>query len=190
MNHILFLLTAAFCFPSITVAKIIEASSPDKKNVITIETDNQVSYSLSRNGTKILDTCPLSLTVGTGKCRKITRKSVLEKVEFIVPRKYKETVDNYNQVELIYKDYKIEFRIYNDGVAYRFVSTANNKQPVKKESVSFRFGQDHTSYTLLTDQLQNWFEQDYTVKPINALPKDSFSVAPVMVEVDIQSIIS
>ena len=189
MNHILFLLTAAFCFPSITVAKIIEAGSPDKKNVITIETDNQVSCSLSRNGTKILDTCPLSLTVGndtwgTDKCRKITRKSVSEKVEFIVPRKYKETVDNYNQVELIYKDYKIEFRIYNDGVAYRFVSTANNKQPVKKESVSFRFGQDHTSYTLLTDQLQNWFEQDYTVKPINALPKDSFSVAPVMVEVD------
>ena len=189
MNHILFLLTAAFCFPSITVAKIIEAGSPDKKNVITIETDNQVNYSLSRNGTKILDTCPLSLTVGndtwgTDKCRKITRKSVSEKVEFIVPRKYKETVDNYNQVELIYKDYKIEFRIYNDGVAYRFVSTANNKQPVKKESVSFRFGQDHTSYTLLTDQLQNWFEQDYTVKPINALPKDSFSVAPVMVEID------
>ena len=107
MNHILFLLTAAFCFPSITVAKIIEAGSPDKKNVITIETDNQVSYSLSRNGTKILDTCPLSLTVGndtwgTDKCRKITRKSVSEKVEFIVPRKYKETVDNYNQVELIY----------------------------------------------------------------------------------------
>lgn len=121
MNHILFLLTAAFCFPSITVAKIIEAGSPDKKNVITIETDNQVNYSLSRNGTKILDTCPLSLTVGndtwgTDKCRKITRKSVSEKVEFIVPRKYKETVDNYNQVELIYKDYKIEFRIYNDGV--------------------------------------------------------------------------
>lgn len=84
MNHILFLLTAAFCFPSITVAKIIEAGSPDKKNVITIETDNQVNYSLSRNGTKILDTCPLSLTVGndtwgTDKCRKITRKSVSEK---------------------------------------------------------------------------------------------------------------
>ena len=102
-------------------AKIIEAGSPDKKNVITIETDNQVSYSLSRNGTKILDTCPLSLTVGndtwgTDKCRKVTRKSVSEKVEFIVPRKYKETVDNYNQVELIYKDYKIEFRIYNDGL--------------------------------------------------------------------------
>ena len=54
MNHILFLLTAAFCFPSITVAKIIEAGSPDKKNVITIETDNQVSYSLSRNEQRFL----------------------------------------------------------------------------------------------------------------------------------------
>ena len=47
INYILFLLTAAFCYPSITVAKIIEAGSPDKKNVITIETDNQVSYSKS-----------------------------------------------------------------------------------------------------------------------------------------------
>ena len=88
INYILFLLTAAFCYPSITVAKIIEAGSPDKKNVITIETDNQVSYSLSRNGTKILDTCPLSLTVGndtwgTDKCRKAIYEAALKLFRYL-----------------------------------------------------------------------------------------------------------
>ena len=36
---------------------------------------------------------------------------------------------------------------------------------------------------MLTNQLQNWFEQNYTISPISKLPRDSFSVAPVMVEV-------
>lgn len=188
-KYFLLLLLAAFCYPSILIGRTIEVTSPDGKNLITIGTENQVTYSISRNGTSILSTSPLSLTVGDKKwgtdkkCNKIKRKTVSGKATFIVPRKYKETADNYNQVELIYKDYKIEFRAYNDGVAYRFVSTASNKQPVKEESIAYCFKEDHNTYTLLTDQLQNWFEQDYTKKPFSTLPSDSFSVAPVLVEV-------
>lgn len=171
-------------------AKPIEVKSPDGKNKAVIETDGKVTYSFFRDGTQILTNSPLSLTVGDRiwgedkKCGKIERRSVSEPVTFIVPRKYKETLNNYNQVLLNYKGYKIEFRVYNDGVAYRFISTAENTNPVKGEQVQYSFTQDHLSYTLLTDQLQNWFEQDYTVKNINALPRDSFSVAPVMVQVD------
>lgn len=171
-------------------AKPIEVKSPDGKNKAVIETDGKVTYSFFRDGTQILTNSPLSLTVGDRiwgedkKCGKIERRSVSEPVTFIVPRKYKETLNNYNQVLLNYKGYKIEFRVYNDGVAYRFISTAENTNPAKGEQVQYSFTQDHLSYTLLTDQLQNWFEQDYTVKNINALPRDSFSVAPVMVQVD------
>lgn len=171
-------------------AKPIEVKSPDGKNRAVIETDGKVTYSFFREETQILTNSPLSLTVGDQiwgedkKCGKIERKSVSEPVRFIVPRKYKETLNNYNQVLLNYKEYKIEFRVYNDGVAYRFISTTENADPVKGELVQYSFTRDHLSYTLLTDQLQNWFEQDYTVKNINALPRDSFSVAPVMVKVD------
>lgn len=171
-------------------AKPIEVRSPDGKNKAVIETDGKVSYSFFRKDTQILTNSPLSLTVGNQvwgedkKCGKIERKSISEAVTFIVPRKYKETLNNYNQVSLNYKGYKIEFRVYNDGVAYRFISTTENASPVKEEQVQYSFTQDYLSYTLLTDQLQNWFEQDYTVKNINVLPRDSFSVAPVMVQVD------
>lgn len=172
------------------VAKPIDVSSPDGKNKVVIETDCKVTYSVFREGTQIMANSPLSLTVGDRvwgedkKCGKIERKSVSEPVHFIVPRKYREILDNYNQVVINYKGYKIEFRVYNEGVAYRFISTSGNTDPVKGEQVQYRFTQDHVTYTLLTDQLQNWFEQDYTVKNINALPRDSFSVAPVMVKVN------
>lgn len=175
---------------ALAYAKPIEVKSPDGKNKAVIETDGKVTYSFFREETQILTNSPLSLTVGNQvwgedkKCGKVERKSISESVNFIVPRKYKETLNNYNQVLLNYKGYKIEFRVYNDGVAYRFISTTENPYPVKDEQIQYSFAQDHLSYTLLTDQLQNWFEQDYTVKNINTLPRDSFSVAPVMVQVD------
>lgn len=187
MRNLIFILF--LCSLSL-VAKPVDIISPEGKNKVVIETDGKVTYSVFRDGVQILANSPLSLTVGDRiwgedkKCGKIEKKSVSEPVRFVVPRKYKETLNSYNQIVLNYKGYKIEFRVYNDGVAYRFISTAENNNPVKGEQVQYRFTQDHISYTLLTDQLQNWFEQDYTVKNINALPRDSFSVAPVMVEVD------
>lgn len=170
-------------------AKPVTVLSPDGKNKVVIESDGKVRYSVSRNGTQILSSSPLSLTVGRRvwgqdkKCRKVEQKQVTENVEFAVPRKYRTTTNLYNLATLIFNDYKIEFRVYNDGVAYRFVSTSDNKEAVMDEQVRYCFEQDYKSYTLLTDQLQNWFEQDYTIRNINALPRDSFSVAPVMVEV-------
>jgi len=171
-------------------ASSVELLSPDGTNQVVIHSDNKVTYSVLRRGVTILENASLSLTVGNQvwgegkKCRKVERRSVSQSTSFIVPRKYREVKDEYNQVVLHYTGYQIEFRAYNDGVAYRFISTTENKQPVNDESVNYAFSGDYWSYTLLTDQLQNWFEQNYTIKKVNDLPRDSFSVAPVMVEVD------
>lgn len=168
----------------------IEATSPDERNKIFINTKDGISYSIFRNNTRILDHSSLSLTVGKevwGKdtdCNKVERKTISETVAFPVPRKFRETIHAYNLIILHYKKYNVEFRVYNEGVAYRFVSTANNESPVQSEQVQYNFGKDYTTYTLLTDQLQNWFEQTYSVMPISKLPSDSFSVAPIMIEVD------
>lgn len=170
-------------------ARTIEATSPDGTNKLTIDTGKELKYSVVRNGITILQDATLALTVGDevwGKnenCRKVDRKRSAGVVDFIVPRKYNQTRDEYTQLNLHYRKYKVEFRLYNDGVAYRFVSTTDNGKPVMDEEVNYRFDGNYTSYTLLTNELQNWFEQDYTVRAINALPKDSFSVAPVMVDV-------
>lgn len=175
--------------PSFISAKQIELFSPDGKNQIKVETEKKVTYSVLRNGHSILAQSPLTMTVGKKvwgedqKPQKIERKSIQKEITFDVPRKFKTGKDNYNELILKYKDYNVEFRAYNDGVAYRFVSTSENISSVNSETVQFKFNNNYVSYTLLTNKLQNWYEESYTIKPINSLPRDSFSIAPVMVEV-------
>ncbi|MDR0507785.1 MAG: glycoside hydrolase family 97 catalytic domain-containing protein [Dysgonamonadaceae bacterium] len=168
--------------------KPVEIASPDGKNKVIITTGKQVSYSVFRNGETILTDSRLTLTAGNHtwgkdtKPSKIERRQVNDAVQFTVPRKYRSTQNHYNEVSLQYEGYRIEFRVYDNGVAYRFVSLTDNPAAVKNELVEYRFDKDYNSYTLLTNKLENWYEENYTVKPLESLPRDSFSIIPVMVE--------
>ena len=171
-----------------TFAKVIKLQSPDTKNEVEVNTTDQISYSVKRNGVIILSPSLLSMKVGSklwggeNHPSKITTKSFNEKTDFVVPRKFKSIQDCYNQLLLEYKDYSIEFRAYNDGVAYRFIGNSTKISTIGEEKVQYNFDQNYLTYTLLTNKLQNWYEENYTIKPFSKLPKDSFSIAPVMVD--------
>ncbi len=176
-----------FCLlPMVVLSKSLELISPDGKNKVILATDKQVTYSVERNGDVILTASELTLKAGNniwgvGRPVKIEYSSQSEDVTFIVPRKYKHVKNEYNQLLLRYKDHSIEFRAYNDGVAYRFIGKNKKSAPVN-ENVIFNFDSDYLTYTLLTNKLQNWYEENYTIKPFSQLPKDSFSIVPVMVD--------
>ncbi|MCU6167888.1 glycoside hydrolase family 97 N-terminal domain-containing protein, partial [Enterobacter roggenkampii] len=51
--------------------------------------------------------------------------------------------DNYNELTLKFKgDYNIIFRAYNDGIAYRFVSTSKKPLVIENEQAEFNFPAD------------------------------------------------
>lgn len=57
------------------------------------------------------------------KLLKATSKSIQEELTPIVPLKYSTVSNNYNQLVLKFKgDYSVEFRAFNDGLAYRFIT--------------------------------------------------------------------
>lgn len=176
-----------FCL-TLMSGRSIDLTSPDGSNTVTIETGGpSVKYSLTRNGDLLLSGCEVSMTVGdavwgAGKCTAGKVRTVSETVDFTVQRKYPSLDVTYNTLTLKFKGYSIEFRAYDEGIAYRFVSTTDNQAPVKAEKAVFSFAGDWTSYTLLTDQLQNWFEFNYSHLKLSELPSDKFSLAPVMVE--------
>ena len=166
-------------------------SSPNGKNVVTIAgIGKKLNYSVTNNGEVVLAPSSFSVTVDGSewgkKIRpgKIIRKSVNESVSFVVPRKYKKCQNRYNEVVLCYKKYNIEFRAYDDGIAYRFVGKEDVTGEVNSEDICYNFDKDYSSYTLLTKNLQNWFEENYTIKNLGTLPQDSFSIIPAMVATD------
>lgn len=186
---VLAVLLSAFCISLSAVNKSVTLRSPDQKNVVEIQyAGNAFRYSLFREGTLIFTTEQISLKVGdklwTGldQTPKIVRKSVSSTVVPSVNRKMREIKEEYNQIVFSYSRYDLEFRSYNDGIAYRFVGKKDSVEEIGSEKSGFRFKEDCLSYTLLTKNLQNWFEENYTLRKLSDLPKDSLSIVPVMVE--------
>lgn len=167
--------------------KIYELKSPDGVNEITVNYDGiDLSYSLKRNGELQFSTLPLRMVVGDDvwgsgdKVRRVLHKSVHQTVNYIVPRKYRQVSDSYNSMILAFNVYDLEFRAYNDGVAYRFVGKKSVEAEINEAS-GYRFDKDYMSYSLLTQELQNWYEEDYTIAPISNLSKEKMSITPLMV---------
>ena len=189
-RFIVIMVSAILCFSAGAANLHIEnLMSPDGRNVVNVQfDDNAVYYEVFRDGVRISGLCALSMTVddetwGAGSMpRKITRDCISEEIRFIVPRKYDRITVMYNVLILHYKGYNIEFRAYNDGIAYRFSGTSDRIGEVVSERIEYVFDKSCMSYTLLTDELQNWYEEDYTVSALESLPKDRMSIIPVSVE--------
>ena len=167
-------------------ARSYELKSPDGRNVVRIEADGAVHYSLARDGQPVLDACHLTLTVdgdtwGTdARCRSARREAMEQIVEFPVARRARTMTDMYNKLVLRYKGYDIEFRAYDEGVAYRFVSQSPDADEVQAEGVQFNLAGNPMTYTQLTDRLQQWFEYNYTERKAADLPADSLIIPPML----------
>ena len=107
--------------------------------------------------------------------------------------------DQYNELILNCKDknikgkYKVIFRAYNDGVAYRFETDFKKPFKVAKETADFNFNEDYTAWIpyvnarkgdgdFIQQQFFNSFENTYTVTPLSKMESDHLAFLPVLVE--------
>ena len=120
----IFLIAFASC--TAVYAKDYTLTSPDKKNTIRITIDKTISWSVSRGAELLIKPSQMSLSLSDGKNAGISpevlksdMKSVNEAITAIVPVKNRLITNNYNEIKLTFKgNYAVEFRAYNDGVAY------------------------------------------------------------------------
>lgn len=116
------------------------------------------------------------------RCKSAKRSQVSRTADVMVPRRFKTVEDNYNGLSLKYKGYDIEFRAYDEGVAYRFVSTSPKADKVNADASVITLTGNPDTYTQLTDRLQQWFEYNYTERPLSRLPADSLVILPMLAD--------
>lgn len=152
MKKIYFLLII-FCFTLSLPAKTFSLKSPDNKITIDVSVTDKITYSVSHESDLLLEQSPISMTLTNGKSFGIEPrliKSGIEKInEFIQSPIYKRSrvPDIYNELTLKFRDdYQLVFRAYNDGVAYRFASTAKTPFEIQDEEATFNFPAGSTAY--------------------------------------------
>ena len=184
----------------ISAAKTYELKSPDGKIAVRVDAGTQaVTYSISRDGKELIAPSPLSLTLADGRVlgqkavvRKTSTKSVDETIE--APFYKRSTVDNkYNSLTLTFKgDYGVDFRAYDDGVAYRFVTSMKDEITVADELVDIRFPEDFRAYVPYVNPRKkeggiercyfNSFENTYTNQPVSEVAADHLAFLPILAD--------
>ena len=198
MKKVLF---AALCLLGTGVAeaqKSFSLESPDGKVKANVEVGDKITYEIEVDGRKVLSPSALSMSLSNGQEWGVNPKLASKKqmsVKGVVPSPFTrqtEMQDEYNQLTLSFKgDYAVEFRAYDNGVAYRFVSNVKKPFEVITEGVEYLFPQDYVcTVPYVRDfnaerpegQFRNSFENYYTTLPVSKLDSRRYSFLPLVVD--------
>lgn len=189
----------ALCSLVAQAQKQYQLASPDGKLQTNITIGKQLTYDITFHNQQILEASPLTMTLDNGevwgendKPSKASRKSVTGKIASPFYRA-SELTEQYNELTLQFKGFNVEFRAYDDGIAYRFVN--KNKKPfqVVNELVDYHFpydaeatvpyvrGRSDENYEA---QFFNSFENQYTIAKISELDKKRISFLPLIVTLE------
>ncbi|MBE6296351.1 MAG: glycoside hydrolase family 97 protein [Bacteroidales bacterium] len=144
-------------------------SSPDDKIKVTVSLADGITYDVHYGNELVLSGCRMSLDVNgkvlgsTPSLKSVNRKSVDRVKRPLLHLKYAEVPDRFNQMTLKMKGgYSIEFRAYDDGIAYRFVTDLGGKVEIDNEDISIFFPEETDLVLQQCDRFRTSYEERYT----------------------------
>lgn len=166
----------------------VELKSPDLNLIVKLDNlDSTVSFSVWSQKNKMISVSDVDLkfdgeSVFETKKYKLANSQVRETIKPEVPYKSKEISNEYNQLKLNFKNkLDIEFRVFNDGVAYRFITTTQREVEVN-ESATFSFENQSKFWASLTNTFQTSYEANYTILNSSEFPDYQKTYLPLLTE--------
>ena len=184
----------------ICAQKEFNLASPDGKLIANIDVDKQLSYNIQYKEKEVLSSSPLSITTTEGviwgknpHLLGTSRKSVNQMISSPFYRAA-ELNDNYNQLVLRFKNHwNVEFRAYNDGIAYRFIYSGKKTLQIAEEEIAYNFPIDGIAtvpYIKVGEdgdyesQFFNSFENVYTTERLSELNDQRMAFLPLVVDLN------
>lgn len=189
---------AAVAMAATVSAKDYSVKSPDGRIAVNVSAGASVEWSMAVDGRQIVTPSQISMTLSDGtlwggpaKVANVSRTSVDETLPAVLYRSA--TVkDCHNSLILRFKGgWSLEFRVFNDGAAYRFATDTGTPFTVRSEQAEINFASDFGVFApyvaMGTDgdydsQFFNSFENIYTETTLSGLNQDRLSFLPVMVD--------
>ena len=197
LSALLLLSTSAFAQVKFTL------QSPDKDITITIEVGEQLTYAVTHGNTCVLTPSPIGMKLGDGTMlgtKPIVKNAKTRSVnQTLASPLYKkaEIPEVYEELALTFKgNYKVIFRAYDTGVAYRIETNYYKPIIIENETADFNFDADYQAFIpyvlrragqegdLITQQFYNSFENTYTHIPLSQMDPEKLAFLPLLVELN------
>lgn len=167
-------------------AKTVSVISPNRQLKVDIQFDGGLQFNVVEGNHVIIDGCRLALTLSGETLgerpilKGIRRYQVSESIKREVPIKNAIVSNDANGVRLLMKDgWEVEFRAYDSGVAYRFVTARKGRVTVDDELMLLPFDPESKVTMSQCNSFRENYEQPYvhlkaadykTGSPMNYLP--------------------
>ena len=189
---ILFIFLGIFCFMKspILSAKTYEITSPDTKIKVRIEIGSTITYSIFVSSQEVLMPSTLSLEIDEQKVLgenpkvvNVQRRRIDETITPVVAEKRSTIKDFGNELVLTFEsNYKLVFRAYDDGVAYRFITNLRGDMHVFAENVLINFAKDYHIYFPEEESFLTHSERLYRYLKLSEISPNQMCSMPALVE--------
>jgi alpha-glucosidase len=173
-----------------------QIKSPDGNLRIVIAVGRELQYSIYFYNHPLLLQSAIDLTLQNGITlgknlivRKISIRRINDSITSPVPEKRKLIRNYYSEIRLDFKNgFAVQFRAFDDGAAYRLITTRTDSLKIMGETAKFRFSKNYPAYFPEVqkrndaDSFHTSFEEPYQHAKLDSIPVSTLCFSPVLVD--------
>lgn len=181
--------SSAWCLDTLSVC------SPSGNICVKIWMGKTLQYSIAFKNKRILDPSAIDMILENNKSfstnnsiKSVSIKKEKNQIVSPVPEKRKIIQDVYTELAIQFKQpYKIEFRVYDDGVAYRFLTQFKDSITIENEVAEFHFPGATAAYFPGihkrddADIFHTSYEELYPLRKLYSIATNEMAYTPVLV---------
>lgn len=170
--------------------KNVELSSPNGEIKVSVRLTDKIYYDVSCNDEILLKDNSLQLKLNgktLGEYPRLAgqkRNKVKEALVPVVPLKFSTINNEFNQLLLNFKgSYSVEFRAFNDGIAYRFITRQKGEIEVAGEDFSLQFPANYLLHLQQPGGFKTAYEEPYThIESPSWKSSDKMATLPILID--------
>jgi len=170
--------------------KSIQLASPDGGLSITIELSDKIYYTVSAGSNQLLARNHLALSLSDDtmgvhpKLLSVKKTEGNEVIKPYIALKFSTVENRYKGLLLTFKgDYAVEFRAFDDGVAYRFITAKKGDIAVMNEDFSINFPGNYLLHLQQNNGFKTSYEELYQhVESGNWTAQDKMADLPALID--------
>ena len=190
MKRVLFLLLI-ITQSNFTSAQKYELTSPDTDIKLLVNINEDISFSVLYKDEVIIENSSIELSLEglpplgkSAKVKKVIKSQSSNILTPVISQKSSIIRDIYHELSILFRgNYQVTFRVYNDGVAYRFSTSFKNDIIVSNESFNLRFSGLTTSFFPEESSMISHYERLYKQIKLDTLKGSAFCSLPVLLKV-------
>ncbi len=170
--------------------KPFQLLSPNGEIKMSVTVSDKIYFDIAYNQDLLLEKGFVQMQVDkqvlgeNPKLVKSSTNSVDESIRPVVPFKFSNISNRYNQLLLKFSgNYSVEFRAFDDGLAYRFITAKKGEVEVMDEHLQVNFPEDYLMHHQLSGGFGTNYEIPYThLKHSEWKNKKGVTLLPLLIE--------